>query len=141
MRGALRNVRRMADSTALHLDDTFNDLARWLDFDAPRLRRIVAAFHRATVRDMLAMEHAAARGAWHDVRRLADRIAIGCAQIGEARAAECLAPLREAHQEVTTKAIFFAWYGARRGELIGLIDRAAEVAMAEAFADPLADSC
>jgi hypothetical protein len=113
----------------------FGDLARWLDHDASRLRRIVAAFHRATVRDVLALEHAAARGAWHDVRRHADRIAIACAQIGEAGAADCLAPLREPQHEATARAMFFAWYAARRQELIALIERAADVAMAEALAD------
>jgi len=33
--------------------------------------------------------------------------------------------------------MFFAWYGARRHDLLALIDRAADVAMSEAFADPL----
>lgn len=137
-RAMLRNVRRMTDAhAAIHDDTPFAALARWLDHDAMRLRRIVAAFHRATVRDVLALEHAAARGEWQVVRRLADRIAIGCAQIGQAGAADCLAPLRETQQEATARAMFFAWYGARRHDLLALIDSAADVAMREALADPL----
>ena len=112
----------------------FPDLARWLDHDAARLRRILAAFHRATVRDLVTLEHAAARNEWQQVRRLADRIAIGCAQIGESAAADCLAPLREAHHEVTTRAMFFAWYAPRREALLALLDRAAECVMGEALA-------
>ena len=110
---------------------------RYSERDIARLRRILAAFHRATVRDLLTMEHAAARNEWQEVRRLADRIAIGCAQIGEGAAADCLAPLRDVHHEVTARAMFFAWYAPRRDALLALLDRAAECASSGSAAHPL----
>ncbi|KGQ20268.1 hypothetical protein LF41_804 [Lysobacter dokdonensis DS-58] len=120
----------MADDT----DGDFAELSRWLPHDAARVRRIVAAFHRITVRDLLSMEHAAARGDWGEVRRLAERISMGCKHVGETRAAACLAPLLETQYEVSLKALYFAWYAPRRGGLLRLVDRAASVAMGEAFA-------
>lgn len=126
----MRNVGAMADDH----DGAFADLSRWLHHDGVRTRRIVAAFHRVTVRELLAMEHAAARGEWPEVRRLAGRIAMGCVHIGEGRAAACLAPLLETQFDFSLKALYFAWYAPRRSGLVRLVDRAASVAMGEAFA-------
>ena len=116
------------------IDGAFAELSRWLQHDVARTRRILAAFHRTTVRELLAMEHAAASGAWDEVRRLADRISVGCVHVGEGRAAACLAPLLEAQHDFSLKALYFAWYAPRRSGLLRLVDRAASVAMAEAFA-------
>ncbi|MGO4549958.1 hypothetical protein AB4059_02490 [Lysobacter sp. 2RAF19] len=116
------------------IDGGFAELTRWLEDDAARTRRILAAFHRTTVRELLALEHAAAGGEWAEVRRLAGRISMGCVHVGEGRAATCLAPLLEAQHDFSLKALYFAWYAPRRGGLLRLVDRAASVAMGEAFA-------
>ena len=103
----------------------FHDLARWLDHDAVRLRRIIATFYRTTVRDLLDLEHAAAHDRWDEVRRFSRRIAIACAQIGEHRAAETMASLHEEHADVAARAIHRSVYGKHRGQMLDLIERAA----------------
>ena len=103
----------------------FHELARWLDHDAVRLRRIIAAFYRTTVRDLLDLEHAAAHDRWDEVRRFSRRIAIACAQIGEHRAAETMASLHEEHADVAARAIHRSVYGKHRGQMLDLIERAA----------------
>jgi hypothetical protein len=115
-------------------DGAFAELSRWMQYDATRTRRIVAAFHRSTVRELLAMEHAAARGEWSEVRRRADRISMGCVHVGEGRAAACLAPLVEAQFCFSLKVIFFESYAPRRGTLLRLVERAASVAMGDSLA-------
>ena len=90
-----------------------------------RLRRIIAAFYRTTVRDLLDLEHAAAHDRWDEVRRFSRRIAIACAQIGEHRAAETMASLHEEHADVAARAIHRSVYGKHRGQLLELIERAA----------------
>ena len=117
-----------------NIDGACAELSRWLQHDAMRTRRIVAAFHRSTVRELLAMEHAAARGEWGEVRRRADRISMGCLHVGEGRAAACLEPLLEAQFGFSLKALYFASYAPRRGSLLRLVERAASVAMGETFA-------
>lgn len=115
-------------------DGAFSDLSAWLGHDATRMRRIVAVFHRSTVRELLAMEHAAARGDWNEVRRLSARIATGCVSVGEPRAAQCLTPLIETQFEYSLRTLYFAWYAPRRGGLLRLLDIAGNVAMGEALA-------
>ena len=112
----------------------FSDLSGWLGHDATRMRRIVAVFHRTTVRELLAMEHAAARGDWNEVRRVCARITVGCAAVGEPRAAQCLTPLIETQFEYSLRTLYFAWYAPRRGGLLRLLESAGNVAMGEAFA-------
>ena len=118
----------------MSLEDTpppraFADLARVLGHDHERLRRVVAAFYRGTMTDLVAMEHAAAHGQWHDVRRLAHRIALGCVQVEAHAATQGLLPLREVHGDVAARAIFFGVYGRHRWRLLELLEHAADLVL------------
>jgi hypothetical protein len=99
-------------------------LAGRLGFDEDRLRRVVGAFYRGSLHDLVSLEHAAARGDWAQVRRLAARIGIGCAQVGERNAGEGLAALLEPHCDTAARAIFLNVYEVRRAALLAAIERA-----------------
>lgn len=105
----------------------FDHLARMLHHDEAALRRILAVFHRNTVRDLLDLEHAAARGDWDHVRRMAGRIAIGCIQVGESYAAGAFVVLSDAHSDVAVRTAYFNTYSGHRWRVLEAIERAARL--------------
>lgn len=108
----------------LSLASAYPLLAGRLGFDEERLRRVIGAFYRGSLQDLVSLEHAAARCDWAQVRRLAARIGIGCAQIGEFGAGHTLAALQEMHCDTAARAIFLNVYEVRRGTLLAAIERA-----------------
>ena len=99
-------------------------LADRLGFDEDRLRRVIGAFYRGTLHDLLSLEHAAARGDWAQVRRLAARIDIGCLLVGVRGAGASMTALQEPHCDQSARAIFLNVYEVRRGALLAAIERA-----------------
>jgi hypothetical protein len=115
----------------------FDHLARLLDHDEAGLRRILAVFHHCTVRDLLDLEHAAARGDWDHVRRMAGRLAIGCIQVGERHAAGAFVVFGGAHSDVAVRAAYLNVYSGHRWRVLEVIERAAKFADAAPQGEPV----
>lgn len=122
----------------MQLDDeepqAYAALAALLGGDGYRVRLILGVFHQSARKDLQWMERAAIEGNWSQVRRLAQRMAIGCRQIGEERMADMLVAevtvaIDRARCGVAADPDTFgrSFANARR-ELVDVLDRAAAYA-------------
>ncbi|ALN78621.1 hypothetical protein [Lysobacter antibioticus] len=99
----------------------FPELAKLLENDQNKLQRVVWEFYRSSIKDLRRLEQAAAANEWQSVQRLAQRIQIGCLQLGEHDAANAAAGLAHSSAE------FFAdAYRQSLPQIVQTLDRAEE---------------
>jgi hypothetical protein len=115
-------------------DETMQAYAALLELlggDSRKVGLILAVFHQSIGQDLRRMECAAVEGEWSLVRKLAQRMAIGCRQIGEESMAGLLVPAVEAAIEraryatASDPGTFSRLFEDARRELIDVLDRAA----------------
>lgn len=109
-------------------------LTALLGGDGYRIKLILDVFHQSVRKDLHRMERAAIAGEWSLVRKLAQRMATGCRQVGEDRVADMLAAEvgvaidRTRNDAVSDPGAFGRLFANARRELIGALDRAAAYA-------------
>ena len=116
-------------------------LSALLGDDESKVGMILRVFHQSAWKDLERLERLASEGQWHRALNLANRIAIGCRQIGENEAADVFAShaamaIESAHADGLAGAGTFAQlFQMARRVLIEVLDRvAAHVALAGADA-------
>lgn len=97
----------------------FPELAKLLQDDEDKVRRVVGEFHRSATRDLHSLEQAAAAQEWKSMRSLAYRLHVSCLYVGGQVAADATAALG------LVDARNFAGALARcRPDIVDLLDRA-----------------
>lgn len=106
--------------------------------DDDKVEKIIRVFHRSAWKDLERLERLASDGQWHPALNLANRIAIGCRQIGENGAADAfvsqtIMAIERARGDVMAgSGTFVRLFQNARRELVEVLDRAAAyVALAE----------
>ena len=114
-------------------------LSALLGGDDDKVGKILRVFYRSAWKDLERLEQLASAGQWYPAMNLANRIAIGCRQIGEDAAAErftfqATTAIERARADAAAGSGAFArlFQNARR-ELVDVLDRAAAYV---AFAEP-----
>lgn len=97
----------------------FPELARLLENDQDKVRRVVWEFYRSATKDLHRLEQAVAAHDWQVVRGMAYRLHVSCLQVGEGAAADAAARLASISSEFFAEA-----YERRRLPIVESLDRA-----------------
>lgn len=106
-------------------------LSALLGGDSDKVGKVLRVFHQSVWKDLERLEQLASDGQWYLVMNLANRVAIGCRQIGEERAADAftsqlITAIEGTRADASADPGTFArLFQKARRELVEVLDRAA----------------
>ena len=112
----------------------YTTLSALLGGDERKIKLVLGVFHQSVRKDLAAMERAVIESDWSRVRKLVQRMAVGCRQIGEDGMADVLVKqgavaIEHARYEVPADPnVFGCFFAYARNELVAVLDRSAAYA-------------